>query len=44
MEEEFKLTKEQRENISKVVNRYMRIKFKRNIKKVLGINLITKSK
>lgn len=37
--QEIHLTKEQKQQISKVVNRYMRIKTKRNIRKITGIKI-----
>ena len=37
--QEIYLTKEQKQQISKVVNRYMRIKTKRNIRKITGIKI-----
>jgi len=40
MQEEFKLTKEQRKEVKELVNRYMRIKFKREFKKIINLRKI----
>jgi len=37
--EEPKLTKQQKKDIKKVVDRYLRIKFKKKFKKITGIKL-----
>jgi|688.fasta_scaffold97914_4 hypothetical protein len=38
-EKEYKLTKEQKKNVGKIVDRYLRMRFKRNIKKLIGVKL-----
>lgn len=38
-EKEYKLTKEQKREVRKIVNRYFRINFKKKLKKFIGVNI-----